>query len=444
MSKLIGAAVTAWNPVLKRRIAELESSQWLQRTAVLDAQMQRLRALLAHCETNVPYYRDVFRRAGLRAADVRTTADLAGLPFLSKPILQEQGERLVAGNVPRQELLRNHSGGSTGTMTSFFLDRYALHSARAAQWRFYRWAGLQLGEPHVYVWGAPGDLAASRRLRARIQNHVLRRWWFDAFSLSGATLADAARAIERRRPRVISGYASALGRLAEHCAATGVRFRALKGVVSTAEVLSNRLRRDLEATFGVPVYNRYGCGEMKDIAQDCGAGVGMHVNADNVLVEIDGASGTDGRGEIVVTNLVNYAMPLVRYRLGDVGELLPDACPCGRGLPLMRLASGRVSEGVLAMDGTWVHGEYFTHLFYGIQAVRQFQLTQHALDDIEVRVRAGEGFGADTAERLKQAIAAKLPGARIRLVVTDDLECSPSGKYLFVRSMLRPVPRTAG
>ena len=108
----------------------------------------------------------------------------------------------------------------------------------------------------------------------------------------------------------------------------------------------------------------------------------------------------------------------------------------------MRLSAGRISEGVLSPDGTWIHGEYFTHLFYGIRGIRQFQLTQHALDDVEVRVTTRGDLDMEAYARLQHALAAKLGGVNIRYVLGGPLEASPSGKYLFVRSALRS-PRAA-
>jgi phenylacetate-coenzyme A ligase PaaK-like adenylate-forming protein len=435
MRQLILKTMLRRNPTLTRKIAELERTQWMSRDEVLAAQLEGVRSLLEHAATHVPYYRETFARVGFRAADLRRLDDLRHLPELTKQILQEQGERLIADTVPRASLLANHSGGSTGLLTNFYLDSHALQCARAAQWRFYRWAGLELGDPHVFIWGAPSDLKTARRLRARVQNWVLQRTWFDAFSLDEQTLEATARAIIRRAPRVISGYASALGRFTDYCVSAGVRLPSLRGIVSTAEVLPPARRAEIESTFGVHVYDRYGCGEMKDIAQECGEGGAMHMNTDNVLVEV-----VPGSGEILATNLVNFAMPLIRYRMGDVGELVDGSCPCGRGLPRMRLSAGRISEGVLSPDGTWIHGEYFTHLFYGIRGIRQFQLTQHAIDDVEVRVSTREDLDTDAYARLQRTLAAKLRGVNVRYVVGERLEASPSGKYLFVRSALR-APR---
>jgi phenylacetate-CoA ligase len=119
-----------------------------------------------------------------------------------------------------------------------------------------------------------------------------------------------------------------------------------KGIISSAEVLTPENRELIETTFGCRVFDRYGCREVSVIASECGEHQGLHINADNLLVETvtDQGPVRGEDGEVLITDLRNFAMPLIRYRIKDVGRLLPQACGCGRGLPLMRISGGRTSR----------------------------------------------------------------------------------------------------
>lgn len=425
-----------------RCLRELERQQWLPPEQIQNLQFRKLQRLLDHCARNVPYYQRLFRAHDFDPARVRSLEDLAQLPPLTKVDLQAHKRDLMAVNMPPQEFLPNRSGGSSGEVTQFFLDRRCLDYARAAQYRYYYWLGFRFGDRQALVWGSPTDLSQTRRVVRRVRSYLLNKMWLDANQLTDASIDAYLSELIRFQPRLVVGYATGLWCLAEYLLVRGLRLASLLGVVSTAEVLPEPKRDVIEKGFGVKVYDRYGCGEMKDIAQQCGHSPHSHVNADNVLVEFlqdDRPVPCGIVGEVVATNLNNYAMPLLRYRLGDLGHAVEEQCPCGRGLPLMSVLSGRIYEVLTLPNGGKVHAALLNHIMYGLPGVRQYQIVQETLARLVCRIIRGPEFSIDTPARIQSEISRYL-GAEVHVdfEFPERIMPSPSGKHQFIYSKLKP------
>lgn len=419
---------------------ELERQQWLPLEQIREVQLRKLRRLADHCARNVPYYQRLFRRHGFDPAGVRSLEDLAQLPPLTKADLQAHRRDLMATNMPPSEFLPNRSGGSSGVVTQFFLDHRCLDYARAAQYRYYRWIGFRPGDRQALIWGSPIDLGKARQFVRRIRSFFLNKLWLDANRLTEISLDRYLERLRRFRPKIVVGYATALWFCAEYLLARGARLPSLSGVVSTAEVLPTHKREIIETGFGVKVYDRYGCGEMKDIAQQCGLSSHSHVNADNVLVEFledDRPVPFGAIGEVVATNLNNYAMPLLRYRQGDLGHAVTQPCPCGRGLPLMSVVSGRVYEVLALPDGQRVHAALLNHIMYGLPGVRQYQIIQETLERLVCRIIRGPEFRTDTSSRIRSEIRRCLgPQIHVEFEYPTHIEPTASGKHQFICSKI--------
>jgi phenylacetate-CoA ligase len=432
----------------RQTLAELERQQWLDPDVLRDIQLQKLRRLLDHCARNVPYYQRLFREHGFDPARVRGPEDLAELPPLTKADLQSSGRDLRATNLSSRDFLRNQSSGSTGSVTHFYLDRRCLDYARATQYRFFRWLGVEFGDRQALVWGAPLNLRQAKWLRRRLRHFFLNKMILDANDLTDARVDGYVAMLQRFRPALVVGYATALWFIAERLLARGVRLPGLRGVISTAELLPPQKRDVIERGFGTTVLDRYGCGEMKDMAQQCGRSPYSHVSVDTVLLEfLDGdrpvPSGT--LGEIVATNLNNYAMPLVRYRLGDLGTAVDDRCPCGRGLPLMSVAAGRVFELLTLPNGRRVHGAVIDHMMYAHRGIRKYQLVQETPRRVVCRIVRTSEFGPDVVDRIRADAQRYLdPELELEFEFPDRIAPSPSGKHRFIYSNVAPEPAVDG
>jgi phenylacetate-CoA ligase len=215
-------------------------------------------------------------------------------------------------------------------------------------------------------------------------------------------------------------------------------------LVTSAEILEEEDRELLEETFGCPVYNRYGCREVSVVASECSAHGGLHVMAEGLYLEIETPHGPAAPGEmgaVLVTDLLNGAMPLIRYRIGDMAAWADGPCPCGRGLPRLERVAGRVTDFLVGADGRLVSGVYLaTYVVAQRPSLGQVQIRQHKAGALTYRIRPGRDFDpiAD-GEYLQETSRRHLgEGAVCEWDVVDELPAEPSGKFLFSRSTVAP------
>ena len=213
----------------------------------------------------------------------------------------------------------------------------------------------------------------------------------------------------------------------------------LRAVICTAEPLYPFQRKEIEAAFGCPVVNEYGSTEGGVYAFQCPQG-NMHLMAENAYVEFikDGQPvEPEEVGEIVVTTLGNYACPLIRYRLGDMGSYSSETCPCGRGLPLLASVEGRQHDTIITQDGRIIHGEMFTHIMDYTQGIAQFKVVQHSPQAFELLVVPSSGFEPESlvqaTEKMKEMLGY---GVDINVHIRDSLPLEKSGKFRWIVSQV--------
>jgi phenylacetate-CoA ligase len=420
-------------------LAEIERAPFASPADVLAQQFERLSALLAHAEERVPYYREMFRLLGIRSRDIRSLDDFAQLPVLTKEIVRERQRELVRDDVPLESLSQHHSGGSTGVPLTFYREAAYMDASEAGTLRNFSQSGWQPGEMVAFFWGGNPRLYAMSRWQFELRQQLRRMYQFDPFH-SGP--AEMERWLTRWRTlgaSVAHGYASTIARFAEYIEASGERIRPLKGVFTTAEKLYEPQREVISRVFGCHVYDLYGSSEVQNIAAECRHG-SIHVNADFVVLEVDRTNTiADGPKPFLVTSLWNYAMPFIRYRNEDCGELVEDGCVCGNNFPLMRLGIARTSDNFVLPGGRVVHGEFFTHLMYGSAGISNFQFHQTAVDAITLWIVRGPGDDAARERTLRSAIEqikSLAPEREIKVDVreTEEIARSSAGKHRFTRS----------
>ena len=421
------ALVRAWmaaraRPLLGYR-ADLEKSQWLSADAVADLQLRKLRATLAHASTQVPYYREMFRTEGFDPASVKSSDDLRRIPVLSRETLTTRFADLLADAAPAGRFVRS-TGGSTGRPLRFAVDTHEMMTRSAHIHRGLGWLGWHPGDRVAYVWGSDIDTREHKGWMGFARDAFMGVLWLDAFTMSRNRLDEYLDRLERFEPSVVIGYPSSLHLLAQRALETSRRPR-LAGIECSAEMLMPQVRADLKRAFDCPVLDRYGCREAGVVAHECMDG-SLHINAESVVVE-------SHEGELLLTTLNNRAMPLVRYRNEDLAVLGERHCPCGRGLPLIEKLQGRLSDIIRTPGGRLIHGEFFTHLFYGVSHVSRFQVRQTRRDHLEIRLVATDGFGPADQQTLERAILSHGDAAfRITWLRVDKIPSGQSGKYRFI------------
>ena len=417
---------------------ELERTQWWSPDELGALQRTKLRDLLSHAADHCPYYRELFETGGLDPRGPDPWAVLGKLPLLDKSTIRARRSDLTWPGAPGGVQV-SVTGGSTGEPLRFHFDRRRQGYDKAARMRTHRWFGADVGEGEVYLWGNPLETRAGDRLKSlrdRLTNELL----LSAFDLTAERMAVYLDRIARFDPRCIFGYPSSLMLLCRYGRSIGRTggSPSLRVVFVTGELLDDVQRRTIAEYFSVPVANGYGSREAGFIAHDCPHGR-MHVTDENVIVEV---LGDDGRsmdagdcGEVAVTHLDAYAMPLIRYRTGDVGRRITGACGCGRGLSCMDIIGGRRTDHLVATDGTLMHGLSLIYVLREIDGVARFQIRQDALGAVEIRVVPTETLDDGDRRRIERGARDLLgPDVDVGLRLVERIDTTASGKFRCVIS----------
>ncbi len=415
----------------------MEEAQWWPADRLAAFQLQRLRDLLQDVGANVPYYRNLFAQSGVDPIKVRSTADLQRVPLLTKAIIRANTDGLRHAHA--QGLTRFNTGGSSGEPLVFFIGSNRISHDVAAKWRATRWWGVDIGDPEIVVWGSPIELSKQDHLK-QWRDKLLRTRLLPAFEMSESKLDQFIATIRRVRPRMLFGYPSALAHIAKHSQKRGVCMSDLgiKVAFVTSELLYDEQRATIGEAFGCRVANGYGGRDAGFIAHECPAG-GMHLTADDIVVEIVNESGEvqppGVAGEIVITHLSTNDFPFIRYRTGDIGVLGATPCVCGRCLPLLQDIQGRSTDFVVAADGTVMHGLSLIYILRDLAGVKSFKVVQESLALTRVLIVTDDNFASGALAQIVRGFKQRL-GADVAVLVdqVENIPAERSGKFRYVIS----------
>lgn len=414
---------------------ELERTQYWEPGLLAELQQRRLVELVRHAESNCRFYRERFRAAGIEwAADGRVRG-WERIPPLTKREIQDHRLELAADPYPAKDRIGNQTGGSTGSPLQFLVDRRRMATRMASTHRHNAWAGMRPGDWVAQLWGSRLDEVPTAGWWAWCRQHALHRLlFFNTARISDQNWESYLVTLRKHRPRFLLAYARSAAALAEHVLARGITDIRFEAVITTAEVLLPAHRKQIEAAFGGKVFNRYGCREVSVIASECREHDGMHVNAEALLVEIVSAPGVpEPWGKVLITDLLNRSMPLIRYEVGDVARWAEGACRCGRQLPRLAAVEGRTTDFLELPDGASVSGPVLTLVFADMPTVRQVQFVQRGKGEVRLRVIPGQGFDEQARQQMRVRLRPYLRDAvPLRIEEVSVLASEASGKYRFV------------
>ncbi|HTP95661.1 MAG TPA: hypothetical protein VMK05_07400 [Burkholderiales bacterium] len=416
---------------------QLQQSEWWPAARIEAQQYAQLAQVLRHAHATVPFYRRRFDDCGFDPAHELTPETFRRLPLLARSEVQVNDLTSSAPPPAHGTVMASQTSGSTGTPVRY----------KGTDLTQFMWNVFTLRE---VLWHRR-DLGASYGvIRMAVKEGVQPGWSVAtemAFRTGPAAFlpidTELSRQIEwlsAQRPAYLLSYASNLHALALRCLERGVRMPFVKEVNSIGEVVSGEMRRDCARAWDAKLVDMYTAQELGYLALQCPEHEHYHVQSENVLLEVlreDGTPCAPGEiGEVVVTTLHNFAMPLIRYRLGDYAQVGP-ACPCGRGLPVLTRILGRVRNMLTLPNGEkrWPligcrgYGEPWL--------IRQFQFTQSSLDEIEVRLVTGRPLTAAEEAGLRRSIIDSLGHPfRLRLIYCAAIERGAGGKFEDFRSEL--------
>ena len=411
-------------------------------------QSQKLRNLLAHAERHCPYYAATFRSSGLDVRDPALSIEaLRRLPTLTRSDITEHLDAMTTPAGPGGAPIPHTTGGSTGEPLRFYIDRCRQSADWAARFRARRWWGVRPGDPEVILWGAPINTGGAERLR-QWRDRLLNQYLFSAFDLTDKTMRRYCSRIREIEPACVYGYASSLGVLARFAMDQNIELRSphLKGVFVTGEVLLDADCEAIETAFGAPVIVEYGSRDGGLTACQCPSGL-LHVPMENLIVELLDEAGepvADGEpGEVTITYLELFAMPLIRYRIGDLATRPASVgapCHCGRSSDRLDKIQGRVTDHLVTKEGDTtrrMHALSVIYVLREIEGVKQFRVTQTTLERLEVDLVTDARFVAQSRERIIQGLQNRM-GAQVEVLLRerDRIPPTASGKHACVVSAL--------
>jgi len=421
--------------IFREQLEELQRNRSLSFEERTRDQFQRLKALLIYVRDNVPYYHDLFQSIGFSPESFQKFEDLRQIPLLDKETVRTEKDRLIS-KAKLGPIIHTHTSGTTGKALHLLLTREASQRAYACVWFHYTWAGIQRGDRIATFAGHPVARPESLKPPFWIYDPLENEMFFSSYHITPATLPFYVKALAQFRPVLIRGYPSSIYLLAMYLLQTGRDDIRPKAVFTSSETLFDFQRKAIEQAFGCKVYSYYGNTERVAHLLECQER-NFHVITESCVIEIlrpDGSPASFGEcGELVCTGLFDRAMPLIRYRVGDMGIFSPDRCPCGINTPILKTITGRVEDVVVTPDGR--HVGRLDHAFKDTLTVKEAQIVQEKLDSILVNIVPREGFGPEDEKRILRELRLRLGEAiQIQIQKVERIPRTETGKFRFVIS----------
>ncbi|MBP1910656.1 phenylacetate--CoA ligase family protein [Methanolobus bombayensis] len=406
-------------------LSKLMKQQWLTPSEIQEIQNKKIRNIIKHAYTNIPFYRQKFKAAGISPDDIRTVDDLIKVPITTKEELKTNfPDNIVAKGVDLNKCWLPHTSGSTGIPLTIAYGQNDEDYQKAVALR----PNLSCGQKIRDKWAVFTS-----------PSHIVQKKWFqklNIFAPQFISLFDEVdsqiNSLESINPNIVDGYSSSIYLLARRLKETENENINPNIIFTTSELLTDNIRNYIESFFDLKVFDQFGCVELGRTAWECNEHCGYHIDADSIVMEFlnDGEQVSAGEtGNIVYTGLYNYSMPLIRYSVGDVGIPSDETCNCGRGLPMMKVIEGRADAYMQVPDGRVFSPITWTILMRDIPGVGQYKAIQEKKDLIKVVLVKSDEFSDDTVNQVIANVKNTM-GHDITVLVSivDEIPREKSGK----------------
>jgi phenylacetate-CoA ligase len=436
--------ISAVLPLLERnryagvgeRLRHYKRQESMPLVEALNIQWQTLMRLLHHAYNTTEFYRERFQAAGLQPSDIKSPSDLTRIPVLTREDIRSHLPSLRSKAYRQNELHRAATGGTTDTPVEFLRDGHALKEKVAVQVAFGRWAEYLPGDKVLFLWGARSDYAESPSWRWRLYDEwLLGNKWAPTSVFNESVMEQYRTAMNGFRPKVLYAYPTPAALFCEYLRDSGLPYVRPKTVICTAERLEPQQRQLIESVLNVRVFEQYGSREFGIIASECERHCGLHINPAAAFIELCPFDTDDSKDlrELVVTDLLNYGMPLIRYKVNDCTTGTVAACDCGRGYPVIGPIAGRTTDVFRLADGSVVPGVALTNRVLQVcPGLKRTQFIQETLQDFRVKYVPGPDFSAADLERLRKRLLLFFPeGLNWIFEEVQEIEREKSGKTRF-------------
>jgi phenylacetate-CoA ligase len=408
---------------------QLKRDQWKDPRELRKIQLKKLKAVIKHAYNCVPHYHNAFSSVGVKPEDIKTFEDLRKLPLVSKRDIQKDYLNFVTKGIDISKLPSRNTSGSTGTPLQLISDPWP--SPGSVKYQLFE-CGVRLRDNFVTIWGRAKSIswgAKYTRILGSLSETIIPLF-------PEEKLISILRQI---KPDVLLTFPSILLSLSMYDL-SGINPRL---IFTQGEMVTPYCRKVVKEKFGLDLFETYGSVEFGCMAFECTEHFALHILTDNVYIEVLDEDGEpvspDEQGEIIVTGLHNYVMPLIRYRIGDLGVLTDEKCPCGRSWPLLKSVEGRSNDLVVLPSGrkiSWLYLQRFILYDQEFQknfsCVYQYQIVQEKLDRIVINVMTGQNFNPDLLLRIKNNIEKffAAQGEKLEVIVqlVEDIPTERTGK----------------
>ncbi len=415
---------------LKGLREELDSSQYLSTDELLNWQLSALKNIISYGYEHNQFYRTRFEDCGFVPNDLTEFSVLEKLPILTKEDIRQAADSMFSDGYTKDNCFFNRTGGSTGVPLHTYIDAAAASFKKAAALRHNSWAHLIPGDRVACVWG---DTDKPQPFKVRLREKLTERsFYLDTLKFDSEHIESFLKKIKNFRPPVLLGHAHSIFRLAEYVRDNKINDIPFEGIITTAMVLNDSERETIETVFRAPVFNRYGCEELSIISSECAAHSGMHIFAEGLYVELL-AERENQPGKIIITDLVNHAMPMIRYEIGDYAVAAKGDCPCGRTLPRLKEVSGRVADFLYTPDKRPVFGISILDTFIiHIPGFKQVQIVQDSYDFLDFFIVRDNNYSENSLDILKKNVVEIFgPKMQYDVHLVERIEQTERGKFRF-------------
>lgn len=412
---------------------KIRKTQWLKTSDIERIQQKRLRAIIKHAYNNVPYYHKLFDSVKIKPEDIKSSDDLSKIPITTKSKLFSSGNEVIAKNLNMSKCVTEWSSGSSGMPINIIRLRGDKDYFNAVLYREFLENGLKFRDKRVAITSERVFSSGNYWFR---RLGILRKICLSVFD----DPEDIISSLLKSKPDVISGYPSTLKLLATVIAEKGIEEINPRLIFTHAELLDNDTRKTINSVFGVKLSDLYGCMEVGPISWQCSEHEDYHMNIDYAVVEFitDGERSMPGeKGEIVLTGLYSFAMPFIRYNVGDVGIPTNEMCSCGRGLPMMKSIEGRLVDFIVLLSGRLISPHVLTGTTENIPGIQRFQVVQEKRNLITFRFIKNKTFTRKTISIIKEEYK-KILGNDVEInpISVTELQKDESGKFKVVKSLV--------
>jgi phenylacetate-CoA ligase len=420
-------------------ITQLKRHQWFRENVLLGIQEKRLRALTNHAYQNVPFYHNLFDSAGIKPQDVKSLKDLQKIPILTKEIVRNNyPDKIVDRRSDKKNCIFKSTTGSTGVpLEVCFSSKGYDYSSSSYIFAFLE-CGLRLTDKLVSIRHQAYISDSTYLFKILLQKMGIFNW--ENISIFNP-VESILESLRKSKPDVISTYPSMLLILSKKIKEQNISGINPRLILTGGETLTDNNQNEIRKVFNSDIYRLYGTEEFSRLAFECKENSGYHIISDAVIIEVvkENRNVEAGEeGEIVVTGLFNYVMPLIRYKLGDIGTFSNEKCSCGRGFPLIKSIKGRIDDFLTLPSGKKISPRVI-NVIENIPGVSRYKTIQETKNRIVVNLVKGEGFCEktiiDIKKHIKKGCFGENVGVEVKLVKEIPLE--KRGKLRAVVSNVR-------